>query len=136
MNLSKTSEYAIRILSFMAIQKREQYTAQELSEGLKIPHRYLRRLLTKLSKAGFILGSKGKGGGFIFARSLADISLADIIDTVEGFEVYQACIFGYENCLLTKKCPMHDAWSGARENLRSILKSTSLADMAVKSQLR
>lgn len=135
MNLSKTSEYALRILSYMVLKNEPQYTAQQLHDELGIPHRYLRRLLTRLSACGFIQGNKGKGGGFFFSRDAGQIFLADIIDAIEGFQVYDSCLFGYQHCLLTERCPMHDAWHEARKNIRNILKNTSLADIAGKKNI-
>jgi len=129
MNLSKTSEYALRILSFMAINREERFTAQYLHEKLKIPHRYLRKLLTSLSKRKFIKSNKGRGGGVSLLRKPEKIYLSEIIDSTQGLDVSTSCIFGYKNCLLTEKCVMHDKWDEARENIKMILRTTNLADI-------
>ena len=129
MNLSKTSEYALRILSFMAAQDEDRFTAQHLHKKLNIPHRYLRRLLTKLSKRKFIKSNKGRGGGFSLSKKPNKIFLSEIIEYTQGLEVFESCIFGFENCLLSEECAMHDKWNEAREKIKEILRTTSLADI-------
>ena len=66
MKLSKTSEYALRILSFMAKDSSHLYSAKYLIEKLNISDKYLRRLMTDLCKAGFIKSIQGRDGGYIF----------------------------------------------------------------------
>ncbi len=64
MNFSKTTSYAISVLSFMADHEKEKFSAKKLNELLDIPWPYLRQLLTKLSKSGFIFSTQGRNGGF------------------------------------------------------------------------
>jgi Rrf2 family protein len=73
MKLSKTSEYALRILSFMARYPDKLYAARHLVEKLKISDKYLRRLMTDLSKAGFIRSRQGREGGCFFAKKISSI---------------------------------------------------------------
>lgn len=129
MNLSKTSEYALRILSFMSVNDEDRFTAQLLHKKLKIPHRYLRKLLTNLSKHKFITSSKGKGGGISLSKNPNKIFLSEIIEYTQGLDVFESCIFGFEKCLLAEKCALHDKWNEAREKIKEILRTTSLADI-------
>ena len=64
MNFNKTTEYAFRILSFMAEDESRIYSVDEIFKNLKIPYRYLRKLMTNLSKSELILSVQGKSGGF------------------------------------------------------------------------
>ena len=128
MNFSKTTEYAMRVLSHMAIKDKELYSAQYLHETLSIPQKYLRKLLTNLSKKGLINSSKGRNGGFSFSKDINDIYIIDIIEAVEGFEVFQPCFFGFEKCFLDKKCVMHSKWAKLRKSLKEIFSETSLGD--------
>ena len=86
MKLSKTSEYALRILIFMAKEPENLYSAKHLIEKLKVSDKYLRKLMTDMSKSGFIKSSQGRDGGYTFAKDIQNIFLYDIIDSVEGME--------------------------------------------------
>ena len=131
MDLSKTSQYALRVLGFMALNEDGLYTAEQLFNELKIPRQYLRRLLTNLSKKGLLKSDKGKGGGFRFSGSISTIYLSDILEVTEKKELLNSCIFGFENCIRDNKCAMHDRWSEAKENMLNILQTTSLATLVM-----
>jgi Rrf2 family protein len=129
MDLSKTSQYALRVLGFMALDEKALYIAEQISAKLKIPTQYLRRLLTNLSKAGLLNSDKGKGGGFRLAKPAGSIYLSDILAATEQKELMNSCIFGLENCIRDNPCNMHEQWAEARENILNILRTTSLTDL-------
>src|SRR5665647_625100 len=135
MTLNKTTEYALTILGFMATRNENVYSAEYLHKQLNIPRRYLRRILTDLSKHGFLKSTSGRNGGFVFARDLKEISLATIINTIEGSDAIFTCILGFSCCIVDKPCIMHDSWMEARSKMVDILSNTTLADLKEKYQL-
>ena len=128
MRLSKTSEYALRILSFMAREPERKYSAKYMVERLKISDKYLRRLMTDLSKAGFIRSTQGREGGYSFAKKINKIVLADIIDSVEGMDKYMGCVLGFDKCSDTNPCAMHSTWIHVREKFTETFQHKTLAD--------
>ncbi len=130
MKLSKTSEYAIRILSFMARDAAKSYSAKFLVENLNISDKYLRRLMTDLSKAGLIYSTQGRNGGYSFAQSTEKITVAKIIDTVEGIDKYTGCIMGFDECSDENPCVMHLVWVKTRNTLLKTFETTTLAKLA------
>lgn len=132
MNLSKTSQYALKILNYMVMHEGEIFTSQSLHNNLKIPYQYLRRLLTKLSNKGLIKGGKGRGGGYVIAKSYDSIYLSDILEATGEPEIFKSCLFGFENCLLAEKCKIHDRWSEARDSIIHVLQTTSLSSLKEK----
>lgn len=128
MRLSKTSEYALRILSFMAKEPEPLYSAKFLVEKLNISDKYLRRLMTNLTKSGFIRSAQGRDGGYSFAKKLNEIVLADIINSVEGMEKYMGCVLGFDQCSDTNPCVMHSTWVDVREKFNETFQNKTLAD--------
>jgi Rrf2 family protein len=126
MNFSLTTEYSLRILSFMATSNDDIFSAEFLYSKLNIPRRYLRRLLTDLSKAGFLYATRGRKGGFVFARDMNTIYLSEIIDAMERTPESSRCILGFSFCVTGKPCVMHDQWIEAQEKITKVLKGTSL----------
>ena len=126
MNFSKTTSYAISVLSFMAKHQETKYSAKKLNELLEIPWPYLRQLLTSLSKSGFIFSTQGRKGGFQLKKPADQIVLADIIDSVEGLNVFGTCIMGFKNCPFDHTCAMHDVWEGTRNSILNVLNTTTL----------
>lgn len=129
MFISKTSEYALRILTYMAFNNETQLSAQNLFEVLQIPKRYLMRLLTDLSKSGFITSTRGRNGGYVFARPLETIYFSEIIDSVEGILAFEACVLGNTFCPVDKPCVMHQMWDEPKRALLETIKTTTLADL-------
>jgi len=116
----------------MASHSEMSMSAAYLNEKLEIPYPYLRQLLSKLSKCGFIRSTRGRSGGFVFSKPTAEISLADIIDATDGLEDLQKCFLGFRKCPFNEKCAMHSVWEETRSNILKVLNETSLADIAVK----
>ena len=129
MNLSKTSKYAFRILGHMAKDEKALYSAVQLHNEIDVPERYLRRLLTDLSKSGFIKSVQGRQGGFTFARDTSTIYLSEIVESIDGIESIDGCILGYDSCAFEYKCPMHQIWEETKNKVLLTLKSTSLKNI-------
>ncbi len=127
---SKTSEYALRTLIFMAKDESKMYSSAVLHKQLKIPKKYLQQLLTQLSKKNLIISVRGKYGGFKLNGSSKDIYLADIIDATDGYSDDSKCIFGFENCALESPCVMHNIWTSTQTQIRKKVTSTRLSDIA------
>lgn len=129
MRFQKTTEYAIRVMIYLAKNHQERYSARRLSEILNIPYKYLGRLMSKLADAGLVDSEQGKLGGYRLHRPLEQIYLYQIADLVEGLEDYQRCILGFEDCSDDNPCALHELWVDPREDLKAMLYSTTLADL-------
>jgi len=136
MKLSNTSEYAIRILGFMARDSSQLYSAKYLVEKLGISDKYLRRIMTDLSKAGFINSKQGRDGGYSFAKPIEDIYLYDIIDSVEGIEKYKRCLLGFDDCSDENPCAIHSKWGEIRKNIFKVFETTNLKEIADSGNTR
>jgi Rrf2 family protein len=136
MNFSKTTSYAISVLSFMATHEEFKYSAKKLNELLEIPWPYLRQLLTSLSKSGFIFSTQGRNGGFQLQKPAEQIVLAEIIDSVEGLSVLGTCIMGFKKCPFNHTCAMHEVWEETRASILKVLNNTTMDQLIVadKSQ--
>ena len=129
MNFSKTTEYALRVLSYMSLHEDELYSAEQLFVTLKIPKKYLQRMLTDLAKGGFIKSSRGRNGGFGFARSTDQIFLSEIVASTEGIDWEPKCLFGFGECAFDNACAMHKIWCDSHNSMIAMLKNTRLSDL-------
>lgn len=116
----------------MALNNKTLFSAQDLFEVLGIPKRYLMRLLTTLSKSGFIRATRGRNGGYVFARPLESIYFSEIINSVEGLDSFEGCLLGNKICPIDKPCVMHHIWVVPKEAFLETIKNTTLADLMVK----
>lgn len=129
MTFSKTTEYALRALALMTEKPDELLSADCLHKELKIPKKYLQRLLTDLSKSGLIESVRGKYGGYKLGRTSNNIFLSEIIEAVEGFKKEPTCFFGFGECIHPSPCAMHEVWAKSQNEIIKVLSTTSLAQM-------
>ena len=129
MNFNKTTEYAFRILSYMASDETRLFRAGEIFKNLKIPFRYLRKMLTTLTKSGLLISIQGKGGGYKISKSPKEISLLDIVEATGDQVIKNECFFGFEKCSFENNCAMHEKWVTIKKNICEVIKNTSLADL-------
>ncbi len=133
MNFSTTTEYALRIMSYLAQDADKLYKARDLIKDLKIPERYLRKLLTRLTKSGIIVSIQGKYGGYKIGKKTKDISLMDIVLAAGEKIKKKECFFGLGFCVFHDKCIMHERWSKIQNDINEMLSTTKLEDL-VKSK--
>jgi len=127
MQLHNTTQYAIRILSYIAKNGSSRlYRAKELSESLEIPHKFLTKIMTVLVKAGFVESIKGREGGYKLSKPAQEISIHDILGSFKELEDDSKCVLGIGECDGNNKCALHDQWVEPRDLIRQMYKNTTL----------
>lgn len=129
MKLSNTAEYALRILIYMGKDVQRLYSAKQLVEALHISDKYLRRLMTDLTKSGIILSVQGRDGGYVIAKKPEDIKLSDIIEAIEGMDKYTGCLLGFENCSDVNPCALHSSLGPIRQEFFRVFTKKTLNDL-------
>lgn len=128
MQLSNTSQYAIRILSYIANNK-ILHSAKNLSVSLNIPYKFLTKIMTDLVKAGFIISIRGREGGYKLAKSASSIRIIEILNFFNEFKDYDKCILGIGKCDGKNKCIMHDKWKKPKCLIYKMFKETTLENL-------
>jgi Rrf2 family protein len=129
MRFQKTTEYAIRVMVYLAKHTGDRLSTRALHEALDIPYKYLGRLMSKLADAKLVDVELGSQGGYQIIKNLDSIYLYQIADLVEGLEDYERCILGFQQCSDEHPCSLHNRWIERRDNIKSMLFETSLADL-------
>lgn len=124
LELSSEGRYAFRALIYLA-RIDARVTADRISAEAGVPRRLLARVMARLSRAGLVESSQGRGGGSRLARLPQEITLRDAVEAAEGpFDVTR-CILQDRNCGVATPCAMHDAWfEGQRAILRYLQDQT------------
>ena len=102
-------------------------SATHLAEEPGLPAPTVQKLVSRLTAAGLLRSSRGVGGGLKLARPAAAITLADIVEAVEGPIALTACIeHGRHDCTLESACMVSPHWPLVNEALRGALAQVSL----------
>lgn len=91
MQLTSTTDYAIRIVCYLAAQ-RQMISTSELSQELSVPSSYIPKITKKLKQAGIIKACEGTNGGYMLAKQPENISLMKIISCVEETMAINRCL--------------------------------------------
>jgi FeS assembly SUF system regulator len=106
-------------------------SATELAEETGIPLPTAQKLVSLLSRGGLIRSVRGAGGGIQLARPAAAITLADIIEAVEGPIAMTACVEnGGHECALEPSCQVRPHWGPVNAAIRGALDDVSLASLS------
>lgn len=108
---SKKCEYGLQAVLYLSSKQSEGFcSAEEISTELKIPKEFTSKVLQDLTEKGIIFSRKGREGGFKLALKADQIKLIDIIDAVDGLQIFTGCVLGYQNCSKDEKCMFHNEW--------------------------
>ena len=132
---TKRSEYAIRaLIELVPSHKNAKVKVQDVLKGSKIPEYFTRKVLQLLVKNRFLKAVTGPSGGYQLMRDPELITLAEIIETVEGKRSHRfnQCILGEPECTDRHGCLLHKAWKKAKEGVFLELQSTTLKDLVKK----
>lgn len=136
MKLSKTSEYAIRVLVFLATRPVELFSVNRLHRELDLPYKYLGRLMSKLAEVGIVSAVQGKQGGFQLARPAHQIFLNQIVVTTEGLDNFHRCVLGFDECSDENPCALHNQWGSIQADIEKMLFNSSLAELAAQPAIK
>jgi Rrf2 family cysteine metabolism transcriptional repressor len=130
MKLSTKGRYAARAMLELALNyNRDPVSVKEIAERQKISERYLENILNMLLRAGLVVSTRGKNGGFSLSREPENIDLGEIITTVEGSLAPVDCVVDSSNCDRVSICVTYEIWRKLEDAMMNILSSTTLKDM-------
>jgi Rrf2 family iron-sulfur cluster assembly transcriptional regulator len=129
--ISRSSEYAIRALTFLALQGDQDrfFLARDMAQELSIPAPFLGKVLQPLVSRGLLISQRGRRGGFKLAQEPKAITLFHIVDAEDHLGKPRVCFLGQAECNDDRACPMHDYWKVKYDNFLLQLNSTSLLDL-------
>ncbi|QZP08680.1 SUF system Fe-S cluster assembly regulator [Caenibius sp. WL] len=132
MRLSSMADYAVVTMSAAARHcGGARVSAAQLAQETGLPAPTVQKLVSRLTAAGLLRSIRGAGGGLQLARPAAAISLADIVEAVEGPIALTACVEqGRHDCALERSCSVRPHWTVVNEALRGALAQVPLSRLA------
>ncbi len=133
---NKETEYALRSMVYIQAQnlKGRRPGVDEIARSTEAPRQFTAKILHRLVRSGFLLSSKGKGGGFIIDQEKPSVSIYEIVTAVEGQKIFSGCVFGLRNCSNESPCPLHNRYKSIRESLGELLSTETVLSLAQKYQ--
>ncbi len=124
---SKTCEYAIRALIFVAQKSRNggRTGIKEIANGIDSPEYFIAKILQDLSRKGFVQSAKGPTGGFFMEAEELNISLSKVVIEMDGDKLFSGCGLGLKECSENHPCPIHHEFKTIRSEIKSMLEHST-----------
>ncbi|HXG80283.1 MAG TPA: Rrf2 family transcriptional regulator [Sphingomicrobium sp.] len=131
MRLTHLADYAVVLMT--AAARRDagaRLSATDLSLDTGVPLPTAQKLMQQLAAGGLLVGQRGAGGGYALARPVSEISLADIVEAVEGPFTMTVCSEGRTDCALDAHCRVKPHMGIVGDKVRGALGAVSLQELA------
>src|SRR5215212_637600 len=128
--VSARADYAIRALLELAAAGEAPAQADAIARAQAIPAKFLENLLVDLRRARLVVSRRGRSGGYRLARAASDITLADVIRAIDGPLAGVRDDAPEDVTYVGAAASLREVWIALRASMRSVLETTSLADVA------
>jgi Rrf2 family protein len=131
LRLSKKADYALMAMKHLAVRgDRASSSAREIAELYDIPIELMAKVLQRLVRTGLLVSTQGTRGGYTLSRPSASISVADVIQAIDGPVTVTACSTQKNDCEQYGKCSIRDPLWQIRERIVEALGTVTIAEMA------
>jgi Rrf2 family protein len=135
LRLSKKADYALIAMKHLAQKSpgAASTSAREIAEQYDIPIELLAKVLQRLVRTGLLVSTQGTRGGYALSRAPRSISVADVIQAIDGPLTVTACSTEKNDCEQYSKCSIRDPLWQIRERIVAALGTVTLSEMAAES---
>ena len=132
LRLNRLTDYAVVVMAQMAQRGDDVRTAPQISEQTGVPLPTVAKILNALSHDCLVASQRGAAGGYKLSRPAQQITVAEIIQALEGPIALTACVDGTTGqCDVESLCPMRGNWDKVNKAIRGALSQVTLADMSL-----
>ena len=133
LRLSKKADYALMAMKHLAVRTdAASASAREIAEQYDIPIELMAKVLQQLARRGLLTSHQGTRGGYQLSKPTTAISVADIIQAIDGPLTVTACSTESENCGQYAKCSVRDPLWRIKDRIVSALATCSLQEIATE----
>ena len=126
--LSQTVEYALRAVAHLASESPRHLTTEQIAETTRVPKAYLSKVLQALVRGGIVHSQRGVGGGMTLTRSPREITILDVVNTVDPINRITTCPLGLASHGV-RLCPLHRRLDNALAQVEKAFQKTTLAEV-------
>ena len=128
---SQTSEYALRVVVYLASLGDRPATIAQIAEATRVPASYLAKVLLNLSKAGVVRTQRGLHGGSVLARPSEQISVYDVVQAVDPIKRITTCPLGLSSHGVNL-CPLHRRLDQAIESVENAFRNSTIGELVAE----
>ena len=131
LRMTKQADYAIVLMSRMASSPEMRFNASEIAAATGLPQPIVSKILKLLTRQELLTSHRGAKGGYLLARAAEEVSIAQIIEAVEGPIGITECVdYAPGECSQEPICPVRSNWQRINEAVRQALGEITLEEMS------
>ena len=132
--LSNTCKYGIRAVIYISVYAtdKKKVGIKEISSKLDIPSPFLGKILQSLSKHKILDSTKGPNGGFTLSKPAEQIPLMDIVEILDGTDIFDNCLIRTTECSDDDPCGLHDNVTAIRKQLKNFFMNQTILDLGAE----
>lgn len=129
MQLTRFTDYSIRVLIYLGLRQDQWTTIREISDAYQISRNHLMKVVSFLANRGYIASQRGPGGGIRLNRTPPAINLADVVREAEGNLQLMDCLRDETDFVLNPACCLKEVFANALQAFLATLDQHSLQDL-------
>ncbi len=129
MLVTRETDYAVRTVLYLARNGTRMASVTEIAHAMQIPKSFLAKILQRLVRSHILASMRGVRGGFMLALKPSEISLLDIMESVQGPAGINVCAIDSRRCRLSNTCSVHPVWVQIRKDVERRLKTQTIAKL-------
>ena len=127
MKISTKGRYGLRILVDLALaDPSKPRLLRDIAKSQQISEKYISRLVIDLRRARMIRSVRGVKGGFLISKDPREITLLDVLETMEGPVSVVDCVYAPEKCQRHQGCNARSIWMGLNDGIRKLMRDITL----------
>ena len=134
MKLTRFTDYSLRVLMHLGLQENGRITIREISESYGISRNHLMKVVSLLTRMGYLDARRGPGGGIALARPASDICLADVVMDMEDDLNMVECFCPEGECIIAPICELKCVLNMALSAYLDTLRNYTLADLIMPKE--
>jgi Rrf2 family nitric oxide-sensitive transcriptional repressor len=132
MQLTKFSEYSLRVLMYAHAAGGRRVTIEEMAAAYRISRAHLMKVVNSLTRAGYLTALRGRSGGLVLARPAEDIRIGEVVRATEPAFAIVECFSTNNQCVVTGRCRLARVFDQALTAFLTVLDQHTLASVALK----
>ncbi|MFT5713465.1 MAG: Rrf2 family nitric oxide-sensitive transcriptional repressor [Glaciecola sp.] len=129
MHITRYTDYSLRVLIYLAINRDELTTINEIAESYDISKNHLMKIVQQLNVQGYLLAIRGRNGGIKLNLKPCDINIGSLVREIEDKNKLVECFDENNQCVITPSCQLKQIFAEAQEGFFKILDSYTLDDL-------
>jgi Rrf2 family protein len=130
MQITRQADYAVRAFLHLArVNNGERAATSTIAQDQRIPPSFLAKIISQLSIAGLLHTSRGARGGVTLARDPKDITLLEVVESIDGPIQLNECVGENGTCSFEENCPIKAVWCDAQDDLVARLRNTNFGQL-------